>query len=52
MAWVSLKKKEKNIIYHDDYKNIKNLKFKDFLNSSEKIKYVEPKQAFELIISH
>ena len=52
MAWVSLKKKEKDIIYHDDYKNIKNLKFKDLLNSSEKIKYVEPKQAFELIISH
>ena len=47
-----IKKKEKDIIYHDDYKNIKNLKFKDFLNSSEKIKYVEPKQAFELIISH
>ena len=47
-----IKKKERNIIYHDDYKNIKNLKFKDFLNLSEKIKYVEPKQAFELIISH
>ena len=47
-----IKKREKNVIYHDDYKNIKNLKFKDLLNSSEKIKYVEPKQAFELIISH
>ena len=47
-----IKKKERNIIYHDDYKNIKNLKFKDLLNLSEKIKYVEPKQAFELIISH
>tara|TARA_B100002003_G_scaffold66327_1_gene61636 strand:- start:111 stop:818 length:708 start_codon:yes stop_codon:yes gene_type:complete len=47
-----IKKKERNVIYHDDYKNIKNLKFKDFLNLSEKIKYVEPKQAFELIISH
>ena len=47
-----IKKREKNVIYHDDYKNIKNLKFKDFLNSSEKIKYVEPKQALELIKSH
>ena len=47
-----IKKKEKDIIYHDDYKNIKNLKFKDLLNLSEKIKYVDPKQAFELIISH
>ena len=47
-----IKKREKNVIYHDDYKNIRNLKFKDFLNLSEKIKYVEPKQAFELIISH
>ena len=47
-----IKKKEENVVYHDDYENIKNLKFKDFLNLNEKIKYVEPKQAFELIISH
>jgi hypothetical protein len=46
-----IKKREKNVIYHDDYKNIKNLKFKDFLKLNEKIKYVEPKQAFELILS-
>ena len=46
-----IKKREKKITYYDDYKNIKNLKFKDFLNLNEKIKYVEPKQAFELIIS-
>ena len=47
-----IKKREQDVIYHDDYNNIKNLKFKDFLNSSEKIKYVEPKQALELIKSH
>ena len=45
-----IKKKEENVVYHDDYENIKNLKFKDFLNLNEKIKYIEPKQAFELIL--
>jgi len=44
-----IKKKERDIIYHDDYNNIKNLKFKDFLNLNEQIKYIEPEQAFELI---
>ena len=47
-----IKKKEENIVYYDDYENIKNLKFKDFLNLNEKIKYIEPEQAFELILSH
>ena len=46
-----IKKKEENVVYHDDYENIKNLKFKDFLNLNEKIKYIEPEQAFELILS-
>jgi len=45
-----IKKKEENIVYHDDCENIKNLKFKDFLNLNEKIKYIEPEQAFELIL--
>ena len=45
-----IKKKERDIIYHDDYNNIKNLKFKDFLNLNEQIKYIEPEQAFELIL--
>ena len=47
-----IKKKEENVVYHDDYENIKNLKFKDFLDLNEKIKYIEPEQAFELILSH
>jgi len=47
-----IKKNEKDIIYHDDYNNIKNLKFKDFLNLNEQIKYVEAEQAFELIQPH
>ena len=44
-----IKKKERDIIYHDNYNNIKNLKFKDFLNLNEQIKYIEPEQALELI---
>ena len=47
-----IKKKEENIIYHDDFENIKNLKFKDFLNLNEKIKYIDPEHALELILSH
>ena len=39
-------------VYYDDFENIKNFKFKDFLNLNEKIKYIEPEQAFELILSH
>ena len=46
-----IKKKERDIIYHDDYNNIKNLKFKDFLNLNEQIKYVEAEHALELISS-
>jgi len=46
-----IRKKKKDVIYHNDYKNIKDLKFKDFLILSEKIKYVEPKQALDLILS-
>jgi len=45
-----LKKKEENIIYHDDFENLKNLKFKDFLNLNENIKYFDPKEAFKLIL--
>lgn len=47
-----IKRKEENIVYYDDYENIKNLKFKDFLNLNEKIKYIEAEHAFELILSH
>ena len=44
---------KKNLWVNLQWKNIKkNLKFKDFLNLNEKIKYIEPEQAFELILSH
>jgi len=38
------------LLRQDDCKNIKNLKFKDFLDFNEKIKYIEPEQAVELIL--
>ena len=44
-----VKKKEENVAYYDDYENIKNLKFKDFLNLNENIKYIEPEEALKLI---
>jgi len=44
-----IKKKEENVIYHDDYENIKNLKFKDFLNLNKQFKYVEAEEALDLI---
>ena len=44
-----LKRKKKNVVYHDDYENIKNLKFKDFLNLNENIKYIEAEHAYKLI---
>ena len=44
-----IKKKKKNVVYHDDYENIKNLKFKDFLNLNENIKYIEAEHAYKLI---
>ena len=45
-----LRKKEENIVYHDDFENLKDLKFKDFLNLNENIKYIDPKEAFKLIL--
>ena len=44
-----IKKEKKNVVYHDDYENIKNLKFKDFLNLNENIKYIEAEHAYKLI---
>ena len=46
-----LKKKEENIVYHDDFENLQDLKFKDFLNLNENIKYVEPEEALKFIFS-
>ena len=47
-----IKKKENNITYYDDYDNLKNLKFRDFLTLNENIKYIEPEEAFKLISSN
>ena len=44
-----LKKIEENVVYYDDFEKLKNLKFKDFLNLNENIKYINPKEAFKLI---
>ena len=44
-----LRKKEDNIVYHDDFKNLKDLKFKDFLNLNESINYIDPKEGIKLI---
>ena len=44
-----IKKREQDVIYHDDYNNIKNLKFKDFLNLNNQINYIEAEQALRLI---
>ncbi len=47
-----LKKNEQNIVYHDEYENLKDLKFRDFLNLNESIKYVECEEALKLIASN
>ena len=46
-----LKKKEENIIYYDDFENLKNSKFKDFLILNECVNYIEPDQGINLILS-
>ena len=47
-----IKKKKNNVTYYDDYENLKNLKFRDFLTLNENIKYVDPEEAFKLISSN
>ena len=46
-----LKKKEENVIYHDDFEKLKNLKFKDFLTLNEIVNYVDPEEGISLILS-
>ena len=46
-----IKKNEEDIVYHDNYENLKNLKFKDFLDLNENIKYIEPEEAIKFIAS-
>ena len=45
----ALRKKEENIVYHDDFENLKDLKFKDFLNLNESINYIDPKEGIKII---
>ena len=44
-----LRKKEDNIVYHDDFKNLKDLKFKDFLNLNKSINYIGPEEGLAII---
>ncbi len=44
-----IKKIQDNINYFDDYNNLKNLKFKDFLEINKEINYIEPEEAIEII---
>ena len=47
-----IKKNDSNVVYYDDYENLKSLKFKDFLILNKSIKYVQPEEAFKFIISN
>ena len=46
-----LRKNEENIVYNDNFENLKNLKFKDFLNLNESVNYVDPEERIKLILS-
>lgn len=46
-----LKKREENIIYHDDFENLKDLKFKDFLILNENVNYIDPEEGIRFIQS-
>ena len=45
----ALRKKEENIVYNDDFENLKDLKFKDFLNLNENINYIDPEKGIKII---
>ena len=44
-----IKKKEKEIIYYDDFSNLSNLQFSDFLKKTNEINFLNPKEALKLI---
>ncbi len=44
-----IKKENKNVIYYDNYSNIKDLKYKDFLNRIDEIKLIDVDQALSLL---
>ena len=44
-----LKKKEKDIIYYDNFENSKNLKFRNFIDINENVKYIDSEEALKFI---
>ena len=44
-----LRKKEENIVYHDDFENLKDLKFKYFINLNSSINYIDPEEGIKII---
>jgi len=46
-----IKKKEENVVYHDDFEKLKNLKFKDFLILNENVNYIDPEEGIRFIQS-
>ena len=44
-----LKKKEDSVNYYDDFKNLKDLKFKDFLDLNKSINYIDPEEGMKII---
>jgi len=44
-----IRKKEKEVIYYDEYSQLKELKFKDFLNKMDEINYIDSEQALNIL---
>ena len=44
-----LKKKKDSVNYYDDFKNLKDLKFKDFLDLNKTINYIDPEEGMKII---
>ena len=44
-----IKKENNNVIYYNNYLNIKNLKYKDFLNRIDEIKFIDADQALNIL---
>ena len=46
-----IKKKDKEVIYFDDFSNLINLQFSDYLKKINEINFINPREAFEIITS-
>ena len=44
--------KAKEVIYYDEYSQLKELKFKDFLNKMDEINYIDSEQALNILESN